>query len=101
MAVAPPSDAVLPQSNGLFVLTNTTAVTLTGLTLSDATWLLDSDGFVQAQAGCIVKGPAGYDSFRLNFHHFHRFELDLRGHVHVRGAALSWLRLNLADIVLI
>ena len=61
VSVATPTDAVLPQSNGLFVLTNTTAVTLTGLTLSDATWLLDSDGFVQAQAGCIVKGPAGYE----------------------------------------
>ena len=42
-----------------------------------------------------------YVTFRLNFHHFDHFELDLRGHVHVRGAAFCCLRLNLADIVLI
>ena len=42
-----------------------------------------------------------YDTFRLNFHHFDRFQLDLRGHVHVRGAGFSCLRLKLADIVLI
>ena len=42
-----------------------------------------------------------YVTFRLNFHHFDRFELDLRGHIHVRGAALSCLRLKWADIVLI
>ena len=42
-----------------------------------------------------------YVTFRLNFHHFHRFELDLRGYIHVRGAAFSCLRLKLADIVLI
>ena len=34
-------------------------------------------------------------------HHFDRIELDLRGHTHVRGAALSCLRLKWADIVLI
>ena len=45
--------------------------------------------------------PGGYVTFRLDFHHFDRFELDLRGHIHVRGAALSCLRLKLADIVLI
>jgi len=61
VSAAPPTDAVLPQSNGLFVLTNTTGVRLSGLTLTEATWLLDRDGFVQAQAGCIVKGPAGSD----------------------------------------
>ena len=38
---------------------------------------------------------------RLNFHHFDRFQLDLRGHIHVRGAGFSCLRLKLADIVLI
>ena len=43
----------------------------------------------------------GIVTFRLNFHHFDRFELDLRGHIHVRGAAFSWLRLKLANIVLI
>ena len=43
----------------------------------------------------------GYGTFRLDFHRFDRFELDLRGHIHVRGAAFSWLRLTLADVVLI
>ena len=42
-----------------------------------------------------------YVTFRLNFHHFDRLELDLRGHIHVRGAAFSCLRLKLAYIVLI
>ena len=42
-----------------------------------------------------------YVTFRLNFHHLDRFELDLRGHTHVRGAAFSCLRLKLAEIVLI
>ena len=44
---------------------------------------------------------ARYVTFRLIFHHFDRFELDLRGHMHVRGAAFSCLRFKLADIVLI
>ena len=44
---------------------------------------------------------ASYVTFRLNFHHFDRVELDLRGHTHMRGAAFSCLRLKLADIVLI
>ena len=44
--------------------------------------------------------PARYVTFRLNFHHFYRFELDLRGHIHVWGAAFSCLRSKLADIVL-
>ena len=42
-----------------------------------------------------------YVTFGLNFYHVDRFELDLRVHMHVRGAAFSCLRLNLADIVLI
>ena len=42
-----------------------------------------------------------YVTFRLNFHRFDRFELDLRGHMHVRGAAFSCLRLKWADIGLI
>ena len=42
-----------------------------------------------------------YVNFRPDFHHFDRFELDLRGHIHVRDAAFSWLRLKWADIVLI
>ena len=40
-------------------------------------------------------------TFRLNFHHFDRFELDLRGHTQVRGAAFSCPRLELGDMVLI
>ena len=42
-----------------------------------------------------------YGTFRLNFHHIDHFELDLRGYIHVRGAAFSCLRLKWADIVLI
>ena len=42
-----------------------------------------------------------YGTFRLTFHLFDHFELDLRGDIHVRGAALSCVRLKLADIVLI
>ena len=30
-----------------------------------------------------------YVTFRLNFRRFDHFELDLRGHIHVRGAAFS------------
>ena len=44
---------------------------------------------------------SGYVDFRLILHHFDHFELNLRGHIHVRGAALSCLRLKSADIVLI
>ena len=44
---------------------------------------------------------AWYVTFRLNFHHFDRFELDLRGRTLVRGAAFSWPRLKSADVVLI
>ena len=46
----------------------------------------------------------GYGTFRLNFHHFDRLELDLRGRIHgphVWGAAFSCLRLKWADMVLI
>ena len=42
-----------------------------------------------------------YGTFRADFHHFDRIELDLRGHTHVRGAVFSCLRLKLADMVLI
>ena len=49
-----------------------------------------------------VTGPTTpYGTFRPNFHHFDRFELDLRGHTRARGAALSCLRLKSADMVLI
>ena len=44
---------------------------------------------------------AGASLSGSNFHRFDRFELDLCGHTHVRGAALSCLRLKSADIVLI
>ena len=40
-----------------------------------------------------------YVTFRLNFHHFDRFELDMRGHAQVRGAASSCLRFKLGDLV--
>ena len=39
----------------------------------------------------------GYVTFRLNFHHFDRLELDLRGHIHARGAAFSCLRLKIGQ----
>ena len=42
-----------------------------------------------------------YGTFRPDFHHFDRIELDLRGYIHVQGAAVSCLRLKLADMVLI
>ena len=43
-----------------------------------------------------------YVTFRpVDFHHFDRVELDLRGHMHVRGAAFSCLRFKWADMVLI
>ena len=50
-----------------------------------------------------VHGFSGevYVTFWPNFHHFDRFELDLRGHMHVWGAALSCLRFKRADMVLI
>ena len=43
----------------------------------------------------------GYGTFRLNFHRFDRFELDLRGFTQPWGAAFSCLRLKWADMVLI
>ena len=52
-----------------------------------------------AQVGRL--GGEGYGTFRLNFHHFDRFELDLRGNTHVRGAAFSCPHLKSADMVLI
>ena len=47
----------------------------------------------------LIKRTCG--TFRLNFHHVNCVELGLRGYTHVRGAALSCLRLKLADMVLI
>ena len=48
-----------------------------------------------------VVGGFVYGTFRADFHHFDRIELDLRGNPHVRGAAGSGLRLKLANMVLI
>ena len=48
-----------------------------------------------------VRSLDTYVTFKLNFHHFDHSELDLRGHIRVRGAAFACLRLKLADIVLI
>ena len=62
--------------------------------------LLRQIGYAPAAGSKAAKKPV-YGTFRLNFHHFDRFELDLRGHTHVRGAALSCLRLKWADMVLI
>ena len=42
-----------------------------------------------------------YVTFHPNFHHFDRFERDLRGHTQVRGATFSCPRLKTADMVLI
>ena len=42
-----------------------------------------------------------YNDFDIILDHLDRFELDLRGHTQVRGAAFPCLRLKLADIVLI
>ena len=53
------------------------------------------------ECDCLMTGPDPYGTFRLNFHQFDRFELDLRGHTQVWGAAFSRLRLKLADMVLI
>jgi hypothetical protein len=46
-------------AESLQVLTNTSNLTISGLALREAAYLLDNDGFVQAQAGCIVKTPSG------------------------------------------
>ena len=42
-----------------------------------------------------------YVTFRLNFHRFDRFELDLRRYTQLWGAAFSCPRLKSADMVLI
>eukprot|EP00729_Bicosta_minor_P006900 gene6901-7060_t len=57
----PPTNAVLPQSVGLMRMTNVSDVTVSSLELKEATWLLDNNGFVHWQAGCYVKGPAGFE----------------------------------------
>ena len=55
----------------------------------------------EAKVVTVPSAPLGYGTFRLKFHHFDRIELNLHRHTHVRGAAFSCLRLQLADIVLI
>ena len=42
-----------------------------------------------------------YGTFRIDFHRFDWFKLDLRGHTQPRGAAGSCLRFKWADMVLI
>ena len=54
-----------------------------------------------SEGGLLTNIDAMYGTFRLNFHHLNRVALGLRGHTHARGADLSWLRLKLADMVLI
>ena len=66
----------------------------------------DNRGRLCAPSTCVTGSnvsavEAAYGTFRLNFHRFDRVELDLRGHMHVRGAAVSCLRLKWADMVLI
>ena len=68
--------------------------------------IMDEDGDGELSKQELIDHLTNYGermsgTFRLTFHHFDRFELDLRRHIHVRGAAFSCLRLKLADIVLI
>jgi len=58
VAPSAPTDAVLPQSVGLLVLTNVSDFEVTGLALNEATWQLDENGYTQAQAGTYMHGPA-------------------------------------------
>ena len=58
---------------------------------------LDHFGFMRTGLNYMLMAPLddeAYVTFRLNFHHFDRFELDLRGHTQVRGAAVSCPRLE-------
>ena len=48
-----------------------------------------------------ASSAAPYVTFRLRFHRFGRFELDLRGHTCVRGAAFSCPRFKLADMLIL
>ena len=71
--------------------------------VSQGDWPARTPGHLErCQEICSQHPECGmYGTFRLNFHRFDRFELDLRGHTQVWGAALSCLRLKWADIVLI
>ena len=53
-----PQQAVLPQSQGLVNATHTSDWSVRGLAMQEATWLLDDSGFMQAQSGTYVHGPA-------------------------------------------
>ena len=59
---------------------------------------IDQDFLKQAASPELCEA---YGTFRADFHHFDRIELDLRGKAHVWGAALSCPRLKWADMVLI
>ena len=48
-------------------------------------------------AELVHENDTAYGTFRLNFHRFDHFELDLRGHTQLWGAAFSCLRLKWAD----
>ena len=71
-----------------------------GRTVFDEAHTLRNQNTKQAKAAFALN-RVGYGTFRLNFHHFDRIALDLRGNTHVRGAAFSCLRSKLADMVLI
>ena len=85
---AAPIKAVLPQLELLVSAhPGTTDLTWTDVTFAEATWLAPSgsDGFVEMQAGCTLRGPipAGYNDFDIILDHFDCFELDLRGRTQV------------------
>ena len=82
------------------VTTAPSAVEHAGFVAHKASTPSDLDGSVNRIA-ISEDGQLVYVTFRLNFHHFDRFELDLCGHTQVWGAALSCLRLKLTDVVLI
>ena len=62
--------------------------------------MLEDDAVIDpgtySQIDAVLNGL--YGTFQLNFHHFDRIELGLRGYSHVRGADFSCLRLKLADV---
>ena len=68
-------------------------------------WQTAKDGLTPVGSGRATTSAmeqfSGYGTFRLNFHHFHRFELRFCEDTHVRGAAFSCLRLKLANMMLI
>ena len=94
--------SVFEKQPPVTVTSGVLSLTMKPDTLCTATTLLNSGNKGQhPKPPPSGRFPTKYGTFRLNFHHFDRFELDLRGHIHVRGAAFFCLRLKLADIVLI